>query len=287
MKKSIIYLAAAIIAIPALNSCKKGEEDPLSLNSRDSRITGTWSQVSESWSETTTTTSNTSNSVNSDTKESTKVETNTKTLSGGSFTKVELTVVDGKDVSKASGYDITDGTWDQNSDTYRDEDEKTTSYTKTLTVSIYKDNTYTATTTIGASTVKTTETDVNNGVSTIDGKSVTDGAGTTSTEVEEGTWLWLDAKKSKIHIMAGPLNGMLLRLAKDELIISQEENDSDADTDISSYDELGDDLKFNNYSKDDPADLRDGTNTLITNSTSKETYTSTWEKTDKESHRAE
>ncbi len=52
-KKSLILFFAVIIAIPALNSCKKGSEDPfLSLKTRKARLTGEW--VLQSGTETTT-----------------------------------------------------------------------------------------------------------------------------------------------------------------------------------------------------------------------------------------
>lgn len=41
--KSILMILAAAVVIPALNSCKKGEDDPfLSLKSRKARVTGEW-----------------------------------------------------------------------------------------------------------------------------------------------------------------------------------------------------------------------------------------------------
>jgi hypothetical protein len=43
MKRLALVLLAVVLAIPAFQSCKKGENDPaISLKSRDARITATW-----------------------------------------------------------------------------------------------------------------------------------------------------------------------------------------------------------------------------------------------------
>jgi hypothetical protein len=47
MKKLLLVLLVALIAIPAFQSCKKGEHDPaISLKSRKARLVGEWTLVS-------------------------------------------------------------------------------------------------------------------------------------------------------------------------------------------------------------------------------------------------
>ncbi|MFT6716879.1 MAG: hypothetical protein ACJA0Q_001527, partial [Saprospiraceae bacterium] len=163
MKKSIIYLAAAIIAIPALNSCKKGEEDPLSFNSRDSRVTGTWNLVSMEMSETETEKTISLNSVNTEKNTEDVVTTTTAVLSGGALTVTTNVKSDEEDVNNT--YNGT--SWETNTTTTATESESTFSQTYSVVVSIYKDNTYTQTVTEGASSVKSTTTFTSGGTSVV------------------------------------------------------------------------------------------------------------------------
>jgi hypothetical protein len=46
MKKVFLVMLAALIVIPAFQSCKKGENDPaISFRSRDARLIGNWKLV--------------------------------------------------------------------------------------------------------------------------------------------------------------------------------------------------------------------------------------------------
>lgn len=42
MKRVLLVLLVALIAIPTFQSCKKGENDPISLKSRKARLVGEW-----------------------------------------------------------------------------------------------------------------------------------------------------------------------------------------------------------------------------------------------------
>ncbi|MFT6746555.1 MAG: hypothetical protein ACJAZ2_000896, partial [Glaciecola sp.] len=222
------------------------------------------------------------NSVNTEKNTEDVVTATTATLSGGALTVTTNVKSNEEDVNNT--YNGT--SWETNTTTTATESESVHKQTYSVVVSIYKDNTYTQTVTEGASSVKSTTTFTSGGTSVVSGGEVTEGEGTTATEVTEGTWSWADAKKDKIIIDAGEFAGTLLRLAKDEAIITEDGNESDVDVDVTVYDGSGDKLEFatQNDNNDQYKDA-EGTETSDYASTSVYSSKGTWEKTDKESDR--
>lgn len=283
MKKSIIYLAAAAIAIPTLNSCKKGEEDPLSFNSRDSRITGTWLLKTLEEVETTSMMVETTNSVNTDKSTETEETTETTSVSGGAMTWTQDKVETTKDEEKT--YDFADSKWEDETNTTETDTDVEVKANVSMEVAIYDNNTYVATTTSGPATTTSTVVVTTNGTGVTNSDTETEDSATESTEVEEGTWSWGDADKDKIIIDAGPLSGTILRLAKDELIISYEEVENEDYIDVEDEDFTGSALEFSTHDNDDAGDTDEGTSKSDGYENWKKTHKSTWEKTDKESSR--
>jgi len=275
MKKSIVYFAALIIVIPGLNSCKRGEEDPVSMRSRDSRVTGTWTLKTSEEVTTENSTKITTNTVNGDVQTETTREVWKNSIAGGA-----KTVLWSKDYENNKRYKSWDGSIHKSeTDVSIRLDETTDTKSHTVVISIYKDNTYDATLTDGYNTKKTLASGSDNGVPIVKTDTTdVEEIGNSRVWTDEGEWFWLDAKKDKIIIVAGPLNGYLLRLANDEIIISEFSDTKDDDVEVKK-------TLINTYNSASGFDLKEGNETVEVKMTQVKTKNQVWQKTDKESDR--
>ncbi|MFH1320348.1 MAG: hypothetical protein ABII90_06830 [Bacteroidota bacterium] len=305
MKKSKIlglFLVTLFLSSVALfEGCKKGEEDPgISFRGRDSRVTGTWTLKSYEINGTTSEIVNVSNDVNDDTFYSKETSTSSMKYNGTSMVTSDIYNYEDSDVHLA--YDYGDTKWkdyeavSDNAST----SNSTTAYSLTLT--LYKDNTYEITVTTGnASGSSTWEwsydiTDDANGDSDDSDDGDDDWSTTeTSTSIEQGAWYWEDeTKKEKLFLNAGPIKGKVVKLSNKELWIEirygalsdnngEETSDLGSSTDVETLDLL-------KYDDDSPGDVKEGDETTITtwNNTNTEVMW-VFEKTDKNSkrHKAE
>jgi len=199
-KKMKNVLSAALIVVlimPAMQSCKKGAEDPfISLRSRDSRIQGNWVLVEVNRTRTQTTTNSTTNST------TTVVDTWTE-------------FYDGTDLTYSYFNKIDDGLGNVTDTMYKE----VSSYS--LEVIINKDNSY------SYSESKTEKTECNSGLQDCTPVAVV--SPETNEGSDKGTWYWRDSKKNKVAIWlsAGSGNGTawdyfsgdLLQLKNSEIII--------------------------------------------------------------------
>lgn len=256
IKNIFIAIAATALVMPLFNGCKKGAEDPfLSLKSREKRIEGTWTLKSVDYTYTSETKSNTNNTVNSDNSTSSDNTTYTVAYDGSNMTVIKKSAPSSTNyTSNYKQYDAFANPPAYKSVTTSSVESKTetwvTSYA--ITVSIYKDNTYSYTITKKATSYSRSTARTVNGIAVTPSPKDTSIAGTydginyystnEDTKTKVGTWSWADElEKSdigKIIINAGPLSGYLLRLSNKELIIDY------------SYSGL---FGSNNYFIDDPA----------------------------------
>lgn len=206
LNKTMIALMIGAITLPAMESCKKGENDPgMTFKSRDKRLLGTWELTS---SEEKTTSTNTSSIVNPAFNSSLTVVTTT-TFSGGSEKKEKVTTD-----TKTPGTTITETITDVQK--------------MTVEITIDENGTFT----MKATFTPASRTQVSSPAETCDtGETISpdgsglscDGiynyAGTNNTSTSTGYWHWMDAKKNKVMLNMGGTEYYIDRLAKDELVL--------------------------------------------------------------------
>ncbi len=315
--KNIKNLFAAIVAsaviIPFFNGCKKGTEDPfLSFRSRDKRVEGTWTLKSVDYSYSSTSTSSTTNTVNSDNSTSNGSTTYKVTYDGTNMTVNKVSTPSSNNYTdNYKQYDFPTSAYVAKTSTSTETKTEawTTSYT--ITVSIYKDNTYSYTTTKKAISYSRTTAKTVNGSAVTPFPKDTSYAGTydgfnyyaTDEDVntQVGTWRWADDEKSgedKIIISAGPLSGFLVRLSNKELMIDHSfggsnnffvddatyQNNLMEDNNTTQVQK--DKVTYSTYNNSNVSEMGDGIETTTTTMVKKTvTGKSTWEKTDKKRKR--
>jgi hypothetical protein len=288
-KRTLTALAMVALLAPAIESCKKGEEDPaISMRTRDSRMTGTWKMVSVEETSTNTNTTTTSNDVNAEKSDKTTTTVTTKSFDGTNWTETtkydateNRTEVDPTFNNTTLKYDyptVTSKEVDDNSSTTVD------SYT--YEIKMYKDNTYTATKT---STAKTYSWDNTNTYTSGSNPSFITGStddttytkAVPSTSVSEGVWFWLDSKKNKIEIVTGSeLSGQILRLSNKEIILEDATSSNDDNTYVTTS-------TFSTFTDgDDQFDSKTGTQTQNVKTSSNWMRTAKFEKVDNEDEKA-
>ena len=303
IKNILVVIAAITLVIPTFNSCRKGPEDPfLSMRSRDKRIEGTWTLKTVDYTFTEKKVTATKNTVNTATTDET--ENTTYTVSGDGAAMTTTKKYTDNTVDK---YKTPMGTWTTDQ-TDTDTEDKSETWTKayTITVSIYKDNTYKYTVTEKASNYVYHRVKTFNGTTTSTVDTTYAGSGTFSTDEVTttlyGTWTWDDelakSAKDKIIINAGPLSGYLARLSNKELTL-----DYTYQSLFGSPNYFVDDVTYQNKSATDDNTIQATTNSYsdftysgFTTKTGTKTITtttttnvvsgkSTWEKTDKKRKR--
>lgn len=308
-KNNFFYLIAIAIVFPAFNGCRKGAEDPLlSLRSRNARIEGTWTLKSLDYSYSTDTRTSQSNTVNSDTYSGTNISNYSITYDGTKMVVVEKNTSSSTDNYKQ--YDFPTSSFVAKTNSSSSDKTETWTTTYSITVSIYKNNTY-------AYTITKSEAGyVRSTVQTVNGSSVTPFPKDTSIagtfdgtnyytkdddiKTEYGTWGWEDellkGDKDKIVLNAGPLSGYVLRLSNKELIIDYAFSGvftaGNYFVNSATYNALtcqnntnqveSDNVTYSTYNNSSPSQTASGTETTTT--TVVKTVVagkSTWEKTDK------
>lgn len=278
MRKLLLSTISLALIAGSFTSCKKGEEDPfLSFRSRDARITGTWELSEHTSTRTTTTMETTSNDVNSNSNVFEETEVMSETYNGSNWTTT--TSIESTENDTESNYSIASQSFE--SETTETEIESVTTDVKsvTLTISIYKDNTY---------KVERTQTDVSYSMdqtTKINGTGFTSESDTTyspadvnNSTYDEGEWYWFDSRKKKIAISAGPLSGHILQLKNKELIITENYTDGDNNTDHTQD-------MFLTHNDNDPGEEQSGVETVESNVTVTYEKKQIWTKTDKTSKR--
>ncbi len=266
MKKQVLNLAVlVVIATTLFSGCKKGADDPFfSFRSRTARIVGTWEIVSsETTNETKTTTSQTNN-INSDASVTVDITREEVSINGSS--KVVTTYNSLSQTGQVNDYDGVEEEFTLeiiNELTYTETIDR---YNFSLSLEIKDDYTYSAT---------YTETLVSTSISDYDGDvtTITDTVYVYQepvTRTENGDWNWLDSHKDKIMIQAGPMQGAILRLANEEVILDEEGDSIETVTDY-----YASALKtFDNIL--DPNNMEDGIVTVVTTVEEKESKSEEW-----------
>lgn len=240
MKKlinTIATLLSLFIAVTLFQSCRKGPEDPfMSLRTRNSRITGTWTLKSLDYTYTEKGTTSTSNDVNNATYSGNTDKNYKASYNGSTLTVTKTDNSTGVDNSSYYVPFPTPAKWQTKS--VNTDDKKTETWVKnyTMTLSIYDDDTYKYTVTQKATSYTRSEskttTTTTTSTSTTTTKNDTSLTGsynssssqyyssTDETKTYYGTWSWVDdgrASEEKIIISAGPLSGFLVRLSNSDI----------------------------------------------------------------------
>ena len=270
MKKIIFLLAVAVISATFISSCKKGEDDPfISFRSRDSRIIGTWTLKSQTYTDTRQTVTKTTNNVNSDVDNTDEKTTETYTFDGTTYT--EKTTDDNKDNNTTTSYDYVNNKFTTSSSETKDVQTTTDTYTYSVEVEIKDDHTYKATYTKTELTHKTSNSYTYGGNTTTTETDTSYSPQNTKTWTEEGNWFWLDANDDKIYIEAGPLSGVLKKLSNKEVIIEYINKNS---TDKTDYNQS---LLFTYDDTNDPYKTKSGVETEKRTDSHESSDLATWE----------
>ena len=151
MKNIKNILTACIIlglAVPVLQGCKKGEEDPfISFKSRNSRVTGTWTLKSSEMSGTTNSTEKVTNDVNDDERDETIITTWSNTYNGNSKVISRTYKKDWTDQDE--WYNWTTTNWSSQEVVYSMDSSYNSTVTWGFTIALFTDNTYETTETTG------------------------------------------------------------------------------------------------------------------------------------------
>ena len=233
MKKVLFSLAAIVLLSTVfITGCKKGEDDPgISFRSRDARVTGSWTLSSSEVVRTDNETITTTNDVN--TNKSTRVNNNTTATSiTGSSKTVTLKTVNNEN-STQTNYNYGSSSFTTTTTDSKISNTTVDKYTYVVDLDINKDMTYTVT--YHESKISTTHnnTTVSGGITITDKSDTTYSPVSTKSWTETGKWAWLDSKKDKVVIMAGPMSGYVKRLSNKEIIIEDLRDANKSNTDYS------------------------------------------------------
>mgnify|MGYP006287304401 CR=1 FL=1 len=292
IRKTIVYLLAALLFVPFIISCKKGEDDPwLSLRSRTKRLTGTW-KITEVTSENKSYEyKKTTNTINSDYEQETDESTETSSYDGSTWTLTDKVV----DHEKSS-----ETTWDPfNSEfitTITDLKKTVTNTIRnqvTCEITINEDNTYEANFTIITKSYSTDTVKIDSGLTTTGNRDTTYSPSNSYEFTEEGVWAWgtenNDPKDDRVYINFIPyttstwtmtnsasfFSGKITRLANKEMVIEDVKEDNSftdnsteyTNTDIMHYSDT-----------DNPYDTSPGRSQTVENETDTYTFKATFEK---------
>jgi len=263
MKKVLLSLAAIVLLSTVfITGCKKGEDDPgISFRSRDARVTGTWTLSSSETVSTYNTTTTTTNNVNTD--KSVMVDNNTTTTSVNGTAKTITAVETNNDNITQTSYDYYNNVFTTATTDSKATNTSVDKYTYTVNLEINKDMTYSVTyneTKISSSYNRST---TSGGITITDKSDTTYSPASTISRTESGKWAWLDSKKNKVIIMAGPMNGYVKRLSNKEIIIEDVNNYNSDNTDyttssLQTYDDVNEPYKSKEGNK---KSIRNNSNT--------------------------
>jgi hypothetical protein len=246
--KTKVFTVISILTILSLlfNSCRKGEDDPwISLRTRNNRIIGKWKLEEYTYEKDYDSYSSSYNNINTKTSTQTKDTTISESFSSGILTENSVILTEFK-------YNFPDYEPDSNvfiSDKITDYSKKEESlkYKYEISLEIKKDYTWIAhyTKSKYSYRIKTDDIYIKNSdtLSSYPTDTLIEKDFGTKTWTENGYWNWVDSKKNKIVINAGPMKGYLKRLSNKEIIIEETDNYNSSSTnyrDITSltYDDI-------------------------------------------------
>ena len=306
-RKFLVGALALALVAPAFQSCKKGEEDPfISLKSRTSRITGTWTLKSFETTTVRTETEAVSNDVNGDTWNSSMTTTTKTSYDGTNLTSSSESTGEATSANKRTDWQDSDK-WKSVTTEYTASmsDSETRSFS--MTVSLYNDNSSEFTTTMGTTTKNESEelrtvitdgrmdyTDPFTGTVDYGDSDETETTDTTytvsdeSSTIENSVWMWMEGTNSdKLYVDLGNgYTGKLIELSSNQMILETQYTGNTTAADNGSETDIEYDQELYKQDDSDPFSTKDGDITTVT--TWDETVTTTtyvFEKTDKESDR--
>lgn len=243
MKKTLLSLATIVLLSTVfMTSCKKGEDDPaISFRSRDARVTGSWTLSSSEKTNSYNTTTTNTNNVNTD--KSVIVNNNSTTTSIDGTAKSVTTIETNNENRTQTSYDYYNNTFKTITTDNKTTNTTVDKYTYVVNLEINKDMTYTVTYTETKISSTFNHTTISEGTTITDKSDTIYNPSSTKSWSESGEWAWLDSKKDKVIIMAGPMNGYVKRLSNKEIIIedtfSNNSNSTDYTTSsLQTYDDI-------------------------------------------------